>query len=396
MSEPWSRLDRAIAGEPTPAVVLDLAALRSNADELVRRAAGMPIRVTSKSVRVRRVLTEVLDRPGFAGLLTFTLAEALWLAEDHTDVVVGYPTADAEALRRLAADDRLRDRVALMVDSPSHLDWIDGVLGQGHPELRVCLELDVSYDLPGLRVGVWRSPVRSADDAGATARLIADRPGFRLVGLMAYEAQIAGLGDRPSGTAVNRARTLVIQRLQRRSWSDVLERRAAAVAAVRAKCELEFVNGGGTGSVHLTAHDPAVTEIAAGSGLFGPGLFDHYRAFRPEPALAFALSVVRRPAPGRVTVLGGGWIASGPPGRDRQPLPVWPAGLRLEPNEMAGEVQTPLIGPAADRLEVGDRVWFRHAKAGELAEHANHVLVVDGATVVDRWPTYRGEGRSFL
>ncbi|OYO21921.1 hypothetical protein CGZ93_08235 [Enemella dayhoffiae] len=131
MSQPWSRLDRAIAGEPTPAVVLDLAALRSNADELVRRAAGMPIRVASKSVRVRRVLTEVLDRPGFTGLLTFTLAEALWLAEDHADVVVGYPTADAEALRRLAADDRLRDRVALMVDSPSHLDWIDGVLGQG-------------------------------------------------------------------------------------------------------------------------------------------------------------------------------------------------------------------------------------------------------------------------
>ena len=74
-----------------------------------------------------------------------------------------------------------------------------------------------------------------------------------------------------------------------------------------------------------------------------------------------------------------------------------PPGLRLDRQEGAGEVQTPLLGEAADALRVGDRVWFRHAKAGELCERFDAVHLVRGArgrrTTV---PTYRGEGRAFL
>ncbi len=105
---------------------------------------------------------------------------------------------------------------------------------------------------------------------------------------------------------------------------------------------LRFVNGGGTGSLELTAAEPAVTEIAAGSGLYGPTLFDAYRAFRPEPAALFALPVVRKPSPGVVTVLGGGYLASGPADAARLPVPFLPTGLSLDKQEGAGEVQTPL------------------------------------------------------
>jgi D-serine deaminase-like pyridoxal phosphate-dependent protein len=139
-----------------------------------------------------------------------------------------------------------------------------------------------------------------------------------------------------------------------------------------------------------------VTEVAAGSGLFAPALFDHYRAFAPAPAAYFTTAVVRRPGPGIVTVQGGGWVASGPVGTDRLPVPVWPVGLSLLPSEGAGEAQTPLAGEAADDLVLGDRVWWRHAKAGELCERVTSlVLVADGA-VVGTVPTYRGEGRAFL
>jgi D-serine deaminase-like pyridoxal phosphate-dependent protein len=169
-----------------------------------------------------------------------------------------------------------------------------------------------------------------------------------------------------------------------------------AVAAVRALARLEFVNGGGTGSVERTAAEPAVTEVAAGSGLYGPGLFDAYRSFRPQPAATFALPVVRRPGARVATVLGGGYIASGPPGRDRLPQPWLPAGLRFDRLEAAGEVQTPLRGAAAGRLRVGDRVWFRHAKAGELVEHFAVLHLVSGQRRVGTAPTYRGEGRAFL
>lgn len=96
------------------------------------------------------------------------------------------------------------------------------------------------------------------------------------------------------------------------------------------------------------------------------------------------------------TLLGGGWIASGPPGKDRVPLPVWPQGLRLLPAEMAGEVQTPVAGTAAATLRVGDRVWFRHSKAGELSEHVDEFTVVHRGQAVDEIPTYRGEGKAFL
>jgi D-serine deaminase-like pyridoxal phosphate-dependent protein len=225
------------------------------------------------------------------------------------------------------------------------------------------------------------------------AREAADREWFRLVGLMGYEAQIAGVGDAPPGRPL---RGLAVRAMQRGSAAELVERRAAIVAAVKEIAQLEFVNGGGTGSVERTAAEDAVTEIAAGSGLFLPRLFDGYRNVTGRPAALFALPVVRRPGPGAVTVLGGGYVASGPPGRDRLPQPYLPRGLRFDPQEGAGEVQTPLLGAAADNLALGDRVWFRHAKAGELCERFAELHLIEGETVKATVPTYRGEGRTFL
>lgn len=283
-----------------------------------------------------------------------------------------------------------------MIDGTDQLDLVDAVCPPGHrPELRVCLDLDASWRPLGGRVhvGVRRSPVHSARAAGTLAATVADRAGFRLVGLMAYEAQIAGLGDAPPGRAVLGS---AIRLAQRGSYRELLARRGAAVAAVREHADLEFVNGGGTGSVAATSADPAVTEVTAGSGLYGPTLFDAYRAWRPTPAAAFACAVVRRPGPGLATVLGGGWIASGPAEDSRLPRPWLPESLKLIGTEGAGEVQTPLAGTAAGALRVGDRVWFRHAKAGELCERVNKLHLIEGDAVVATVPTYRGEGHAFL
>jgi len=124
-------------------------------------------------------------------------------------------------------------------------------------------------------------------------------------------------------------------------------------------------------------------------------LFDGYRAFSGRPATFFAAPVTRLPAPGTVTVAGGGWIASGPPGADRLPVPTYPAGLRWLPTEGAGEVQTPLRGPGAAELRLGDRVWFRHAKAGELCEHVDVLHTLSGDALTGTFRTYRGEGKAF-
>jgi D-serine deaminase-like pyridoxal phosphate-dependent protein len=390
------RYDRATAHLDPPYAIVDLATFDANTESLAHHAAGKPIRVASKSVRCRTLLGRVLARPGWRGVLAYTLAEANWLVARGTtdDVVVGYPTADRAALAVLAADPRLVTAITLMIDSTEHLDLIDSVLPPNHrPELRVCLDLDASWrPLAGVHVGVRRSPLHRPDAVGRLAAEVAARRGFRLTGLMGYEAQIAGLGDSPPG---RRLRAWVIRAMQKRSYVELLARRAAAVSAALDHADLEFVNGGGTGSLRSTAADPAVTEVTAGSGLYGPTLFDAYRGWRPAPAAFFALPVVRRPGPELVTVAGGGWVASGPAGRDRLPAPWLPAGLRLLRIEGAGEVQTPLRGAAADGLRLGDRVWFRHAKAGELCEHVNTLHLVLGETTAEPVPTYRGEFQAF-
>lgn len=390
----WSALSRATKEFPAPVVALQLDAFVSNAHDLVRRAGGLPIRVASKSIRVREILESILTLPGYRGVLAYSLAEAVWLSSSIDDIVVAYPSVDRAAIRALVTDPLAARRVTILVDSIEHLDVVDAVLPPGKREtVRVCLDLDASWRSPVLgHIGVHRSPIHAPDEARALAEVVERRAGFTLVGMMAYEAQIAGVGNSPKGRPVT---ARVLQGMQRASVRELRERRAQSVALVREVAELEFVNGGGTGSIESTVADPSVTEVAAGSGLFGPHLFDHYAHFTPAPSVAFALDVVRKPSPEIATLFGGGWIASGPHGPDRSPLITWPAGLRYAPREGAGEVQTPVFGHEARNLRVGDRVWLRHTKSGEVMEHVNEVALVSGDNLVGTVQTYRGAGKVF-
>ncbi|MEJ8645030.1 amino acid deaminase/aldolase [Streptomyces sp. MS1.HAVA.3] len=392
-----ARYDRATAHLDAPLAIVDLDAFDANADDLVRRAGGKPVRVASKSVRCRALLERVLARPGFAGIMSYTLAESLWLARSgFEDVLLAYPSADRGGFGELANDAKLAGAVTVMVDDPAQLELMDRARDGGTEEIRVCLELDTALQLFGgrVRVGARRSPLREPAQLADLARTVASRPGFRVVGLMAYEGHVAGVGDALAGRPV---RSRAIRLMQGAARRELAARRAEVVRAVRAVVpDLEFVNGGGTGSVQQTAAEDAVTEIAAGSGLYVPRLFDNYTSFSGRPAALFAQPVVRRPGVGVVTVLGGGYPASGAAGADRLPVPYLPQGLRYDPQEGAGEVQTPLLGAPADDLLIGDRVWFRHAKAGELCERFDTLHLVEGDRVAATAPTYRGEGRTFL
>ncbi|WP_461022239.1 alanine racemase [Thalassiella azotivora] len=386
----WEELDAATRHLPAPLAAVHLDALRRNADDLVRRAAGTPVRVATKSVRCRAVLELVLARPGFRGLMAYSLREALWLVgHGHDDVLVAYPSVDRGALRDLVADERALAAVTVMVDDPVHLDLLEEAAAATRPAapVRVCLDVDASLRVAGAHLGVRRSPLRTADQAAAAAREVARRPATRLVGVMTYDAQVAGLPDRSPA----------VRAVKRLSLRDLHRRRLDVVHAVEraAGGPLDVVNAGGTGSVELVAGEPAVTEVAAGSGLYGPTLFDAYRRFTPRPALGFGLDVTRRPAPRVRTLFAGGWVASGPAGEDRLPRPVHPPGLSLLGTEGAGEVQTPVR--ARGRVpEVGERVWLRHAKAGEVCERVSALHLVEGAGAAVRTvPTYRGEGRCF-
>ena len=386
MADTYERLSTATAHLDTPFAVIDEVALRENADDLMRRAGGKKIRVATKSVRVRSIIQATLRRDGYAGVMSYSLPESNWLADEGVDdILLAYPTVDTQALKDLVADERRAKAITVMVDSISALDFIDSVIGTEHHPVRLCIDVDASLRLFGLHLGVRRSPLRGPTKVRKLAEAIAARPAYKLVGVMFYDAQIAGLPDSSVG----------VRFVKSRSNKDLTKRRRKVVAALSKHAELEFVNGGGTGSLEVTGADPTITELTAGSGLFNPTLFDGYDAFDGKPAAFFVLSVVRKPAKKIATLFSGGYIASGPAKQNRQPVPVWPAGLKTIDAEGAGEVQTPVKGKAAAELSIGDRVYLRHAKAGEMCERFNAVhLVADNGSMIEL-PTYRGEGKNF-
>ena len=398
-SQSHERYERIFAEVEAPFAFVDLDAMWANAAAMQERAGGKPVRVASKSVRCRALLEAILRRDArFQGLMTFTLPETLWLAEQgFENLLLAYPTADTGALGELALRSVAHPDGApiVMVDCVEHLDAIESVLGTGAAPVRVCIDLDAGWWALGgrIKVGPKRSPVHTVEQAVELAREIERRPQIELDALMAYEGQIAGVGDRPPG---RRLRGAAIRFMQRRSAAELAERRGAVVAALGEFVDLEVVNGGGTGSLELTSAEDAVTEVTAGSGFYAPALFDHYSRFTLTPAAAYALPIVRKPARKVATALGGGYLASGSGDPARLPAPWLPEGLRLDPEEGAGEVQTPLLGDPAADLGVGDRVYLRHAKAGELCERFDSLHLVEGEEIVDVVPTYRGEGRNFL
>ena len=395
------RLAAAVAAEhgagrplPTPLMAVDLDAFDLNAADLVRRAGGKPVRVASKSVRVPHLLERALRHDGIEGVLCFTLREALWLHERgvSSDLLVAYPSVDRTALTRLVSSPGSAAAITVMIDDVAHLEVIDSVRHSLAVPVRVAIDIDAGLRIGGQHVGPKRSPLHDPQQVAALARQVVERRGFRLVGVMTYEGQVAGL---PDVVPTQRARSMIVRGLKQASQTQVAVRREQVAEALSEIVQLEFWNAGGSGSVESTAEDPVVTEVAAGSGLLVPTLFDHYQSFEPRPAAFFALPVTRRPSAGIATVHGGGFVASGAAGRDRLPTPWVPEGLHLTSLEGAGEVQTPLTGPLASRLRVGDLVWFRHAKAGELFEHSNDVRLLAGDAFVDRVETYRGLGLAF-
>lgn len=393
MGKDLAQFTQALRDQPLPWAAVDLVAFDRNLALLLAPAlaAQRRVRVATKSVRCPALIERVLAQPCVDGLMTFTARETLWWAQrrPRADLLLGYPLATPQDAALMAEANTLATAAA-MVDAPEHLAWLEVAAKEREIRIPVWLDLDLGWrPLAGVHIGVRRSPLRSVDDVQALAARVVASPHLRLAGIMGYEAHVAGLPD-DGRLAV--WQNPVKRWLKRASWPDIVARRGAVVAALRALVPDLRCNGGGSGSVHTTAGDPAVTELTVGSGLLAGHLFDGYRGLDFAPALFFALAVTRLPAPGLATCAGGGWIASGSAGADRWPLPVWPPGLRLTGTEGAGEVQTPLQVPGDVTLQVGDPVVLRPAKSGELAEIFAQYALLEGGALTGHVPTYRGLG----
>lgn len=398
----YDRIRQALRGRRLPAAMVDLGAFDHNIVYVANtQTKGKTIRVASKSIRCVELIKHVfkLGGPAFRGVLAFTVEEADMLLQSGIgDIIVAYPSVQPSDLDILVKAAQNGDKITLMADGLEQLKAMDTAGAASGVVLSACLDIDMSYRPLGLgaaHIGVRRSPIRTVADVAELGRTIAELKNVRVDAVMGYEAQIAGVGDDVPGQVL---KNKLLDLIKGRSMAELSARRAEVVAALKAAgLPIGVVNGGGSGSLYSTGADDSVTEVAAGSAFFCPALFWHYREVKFRPAAFFAIQVVRRPADGIITCLGGGYSASGAAGADRLPVPVLPPGLKLLGMEGAGEVQTPLaLPPDAPDLALGDPVIFQHAKAGELCERFNSLLLIKDYEIIGEAPTYRGDGFAFL
>lgn len=383
----YERYTGALRDFPRPLAFVDEEALYENAQRVLTYASHLPVRIATKSIRSIGILKRIFSYSArFQGVLCMSAREALYLAsEGVNDFLIGYPfyqPVERKAFRQLL---EMGKRAVALVDDPDHIEAIESELAGTALRAPVCIDVDLSSDWKVLYFGVRRSPVRTVEAAVELAQLIRKRSHLELIGIMGYEAQIAGVGDVGIGWKGG-----VIRFLKRRSWREVAQRRKAVVEALRAEgLSIALVNGGGTGSLVETRSDPTVTELTAGSAFFAPALFDHYEKVQFLPAAGFSLEIVRQPAPEIFTCHGGGYIASGAAGPEKLPKPWLPPDARFLPYEGAGEIQTPLHIPSPPPfIRIGAPLYLRHAKAGELSQRFPYLYLIQGEKVMERIPTY--------
>ena len=382
--------------QKAPFAFVDMNALDENIETINRRAKGRNIRIATKSVRCRYLLQYIEEKLAHDfGFMAFTSEEALWLAQSgFKNILIGYPMMDEKHVGEILSNTAYSQEITFMVDAYAHIEFLNKIAINYQQKVNVCVDIDMSTHFPGIYFGVYRSSLKNAADL---SKLIDDCSSFTTIkwkGLMGYEAQIAGVGDKVKGQSLMNS---IIKFLKKRSIKTIAERRASCLKVFAAKgIQLDFVNGGGTGSIESTLEETGVTEITVGSGFYQSHLFDNYSNFKHKPASAFALQIVRQPQKDMFTALGGGYIASGATDKYKTPQVYLPEGMQLIANEGAGEVQTPFVYKGNESLKIGDVVFFRHAKAGELCERFNELILVRDSKIEKSVPTYRGEQKCFL
>jgi D-serine deaminase-like pyridoxal phosphate-dependent protein len=382
-------------GVQMPFAFVDMDLFNKNTEAIIKRAGNKKIRIASKSIRCVDLIKKILSSDSiFQGIMCYHPLEAVWLSEQgFDDLLIAYPFYNSQQIAAVCNEIKKGKLIVAMVDLPEHVQQLNRVAEQENCTIPVCMDIDMSSDFGHLHFGVRRSKITSVKLAEELGTHIRNSKNVKLVGAMGYEAQIAGVADRTDSMAKN----IVIPFLKKKSIKEIAKRRADIVKVLEGQGHtLQFVNGGGTGSVETTITESCITEITVGSGFYSPGLFDHYKQFHHLPAAAYAIEITRNPSEFIYTCYGGGYTASGSIEKNKLPKPYLPIAAQLIDTEGAGEVQTPIIYKGIEQLKLGDPVFMRHAKAGELCERFNSLLLVSESKIMDEVKTYRGEGKCFL
>lgn len=384
------------ANEQFPLAFVDLDVLDQNIQDILKRAQGKTIRIASKSVRIPAILEYILKKNAqFKGLMCYHPNEAVFLSQQGFDnILLGYPYIHEKEISLILQEVAKGKELIFMVDALEQIQRIQQIAEKMNVEALICFDVDMSSDFGNLHFGVYRSSITSAEKLEEIVKQTSPLSHIQIKGLMGYEAQIAGVNDNIKGQGIKNA---VIQFLKRKSIKEVARKRQEAIAILKKYGIYQpLVNAGGTGSIESSIAEEGVTEVTVGSGFFASHLFDHYKQFKHLPAAGFALQITRNPKENIFTCAGGGYIASGEVGIVKQPKPYLPTYIELIKNEGTGEVQTPIINKSSVFLQLGDPVFFRHSKAGELFERFDSVYFIREKKIVQVEKTLRGYSISTL
>ncbi len=382
--------------EQFPLAFVDLDILDQNISAILARAKGTKIRIASKSIRIPAILKYILEKSAqFDGIMAYHPNEALALSKMGFDnILLGYPYIHSNEIAPLLEEVKNGKLIIFMVDDIAQINIIEKEAQKANIKAKVCIDVDMSSDFGSIHFGVYRSSITSPEKLDNLLHLCAALKHIEVIGLMGYEAQIAGVNDAVKGQTL---KNTVIQYLKKKSIKEVAQKRAKAIEILKKYgINNPLVNAGGTGSIESSITENGVTEITVGSGFFASHLFDHYKLFKHLPAAAFALQITRNPQKNIFTCAGGGYIASGETGIIKQPKPYLPENIQLTKNEGTGEVQTPIINQSNIELKIGDPIFFRHSKAGELFERFNDVYFVKNNQIITSEKTIRGLNISTL
>lgn len=407
----YHEMKNLIKGYPLPTMIVDLDIYLENVRRLGKIAEknGKKLRMATKSIRVPSLIDLVLKEGGksFQGLMCFSVEECEKLYESYgyDDFLVAYPTVQESDLEITWSLRSKGVSVHLMIDSEAHVLLINQfwekktqhVDPSKQIKCKVCIDYDMSYRLLGgfIHLGAHRSPIHTLEDIKILVQFIQSQGNnLQLSGFMAYDAQVAGLPEiNPFSPLMNPIKKLV----KYLSIGQIVKKRKELGKWIKSQnLSIEIFNGGGTGSIRQTSSEEYLTEVTAGSGFLQSSLFDYYQDSSSECAFVFALQATRKGGKNLICCQSGGFIASGEISGDKAPVPFLPADLKEFPSEGFGEVQTPLQVPNGLEIKIGDPIFFRPSKAGEIAERFNEYLMKKGNSIVGRAKTYRGLGWNFF
>ena len=349
---------------PTPALILDLAALEGNIATMAAFFAEGPCRLRPhvKAHKTPEIARRQIAAGSCVGLTCATVGEAESVADIADDILIANELIGPGKCERAAAlAARLHVRtgkegVTVAVDSVAGLQHLAGAAAFAGVTIGVLVDVNVGQE---------RCGVSMPDEALALARQVDRTTGVRLRGVMGYEGHVQPIRAREDRAL--RAQQAMMMLV---GTADLLRQHGLP-------CEI--VSSGGTGTYDLSGRFPGVSEIQAGSyALMDTDYRDVGVPF--EQAFWVLGTVVSRPTPGRCVADCGHKSAT----KDHSLPSV--AGIPGAHVTAFNDEHAVIALPDDARVEIGDRIRLIPSHTDPTVNLHDVFYVIDGDRVIDLWP----------